>query len=101
MLNIVLNTVYKDGRALTTELGLGVTGTAYVQKTHRASHLILLRAHSISAVPPAAPDTVPFPVSDLPVDSHKEACSKAQETISPYDRSGHEPSPMERLLLFR
>jgi hypothetical protein len=31
-----------------------------------------LRAYSISAVHPAAPDTVPFPVSDSPVDSATE-----------------------------
>lgn len=31
-----------------------------------------LRAHSISAVHQAAPDTVPFPVSDSPVDSATE-----------------------------
>jgi hypothetical protein len=52
-----------------------ISGTVlvpYGQKTHRAPHLIPLRAYSISAVHPAAPDTVPFPVSDSPVDSAAE-----------------------------
>jgi hypothetical protein len=40
-----------------------------------------LRAYSISAVHPAAPDTVTFPVSDSPVDSAAEKEASRKEEI--------------------